>query len=169
VANRQDTDGDGLTDGIEIFVHHTNPALTDTDGDGLSDWGEIHLYGTNPLDADTDGDGMPDGWEIGHGLNPLLDDGGLDGDGDGLSNHQEYLFGTNPNQSDTDGDGVPDGEEVWAGLNPLDNPLLHRQTKWSFTYDPHNRLTAMSSTLTGVSLVYDDASNLSTISCVEEE
>jgi len=169
VANRQDTDGDGLTDGAEIFVHHTNPALTDTDGDGLSDWGEIHLYGTNPLDADTDGDGMPDGWEIGHGLNPLLDDGGLDGDGDGLSNHQEYLFGTNPNQSDTDGDGVPDGEEVWAGLNPLDNPLLHRQTKWSFTYDPHNRLTAMSSTLTGVSLVYDDASNLSTISCVEEE
>jgi hypothetical protein len=119
VANRQDTDGDGLTDGAEIFVHHTNPALTDTDGDGLSDWGEIHLYGTNPLGADTDGDGMPDGWEIGHGLNPLLDDGGLDGDGDGLSNHQEYLLGTNPNNADTDGDGLPDGWEVQHELNAL--------------------------------------------------
>ena len=169
VANRMDSDEDGLSDGEELFVYHTDPNEPDTDGDGLSDWEEIHVHGTDPLSVDTDGDGMPDGWEIEHGLNPLVDDGGLDGDGDGLSNHQEYLFGTDPNNADTDGDGLSDGEEVWAGLDPLYNPLLYRQTAWSFTYDPHNRLTAMSSTLAGVSMAYDDASNLTTISCVEEE
>ena len=37
VANRQDTDGDGLTDGAEIFIHHTNPGNSDTDGDTIPD------------------------------------------------------------------------------------------------------------------------------------
>lgn len=169
VANRMDSDADGLSDGEEMFVYHTAPNEPDTDGDGLSDWEEVHVHGTNPLSADTDGDGMPDGWEIEHGLNPLVDDGALDGDGDGLSNHQEYLFGTDPHVADTDGDGLSDGEEVWAGLDPIYNPLLYRQPGWSFTYDDHNRLTQMSSTLAGVSMAYDDASNLTTISCVEEE
>ncbi|MFY9180810.1 MAG: lamin tail domain-containing protein, partial [Kiritimatiellia bacterium] len=49
VANRQDTDGDGLTDGMEVFVHHTNPGNPDTDGDGWSDAEEL-AAGTNPLD-----------------------------------------------------------------------------------------------------------------------
>jgi hypothetical protein len=49
VANRQDTDGDGLTDGAEIFVHHTNPGNPDTDGDGWSDAEEL-AAGTEPLD-----------------------------------------------------------------------------------------------------------------------
>lgn len=46
-ANRLDTDGDGLTDGAELFVHHTSQTLTDTDGDGLTDLEEIQL-GTGP-------------------------------------------------------------------------------------------------------------------------
>ena len=49
VANRQDTDGDGLTDGMEIFVHHTNPGNPDTDGDGWSDAEELAAE-TEPLD-----------------------------------------------------------------------------------------------------------------------
>lgn len=40
-----DTDGDGLRDGDEFEIYHTNPkvsdANTDTDGDGLSDVKEI--------------------------------------------------------------------------------------------------------------------------------
>src|SRR4029077_2984491 len=35
---------------------------------------------------DTDGDGMPDEWELAHGLNPGVNDAGLDPDHDGLNN-----------------------------------------------------------------------------------
>jgi hypothetical protein len=49
VANRQDADGDGLTDGMEIFVHHTDPGNPDTDGDGWSDAEELAAE-TEPLD-----------------------------------------------------------------------------------------------------------------------
>ena len=55
-----DTDGDGLSDWDEIFVHGTDPSRSDTDGDGLSDGAE-HLAGADPLDADENGDGVPDG------------------------------------------------------------------------------------------------------------
>lgn len=44
---------------------------------------------TFPLDADHDG--MPDEWEKSLGLDPLLDDGTDDKDGDGYSNLEEYL------------------------------------------------------------------------------
>src|SRR5687767_6381784 len=33
----------------------------DTDGDGLSDFLELYKYGTDPAKADSDGDGTPDG------------------------------------------------------------------------------------------------------------
>ena len=46
-------------------------ATRDTDGDGLSDALEIHVYGTSPFLADTDGDGIPDGREVAWGLDPL--------------------------------------------------------------------------------------------------
>lgn len=98
VTLRTDSDGDGLTDGTEYFVHHTNP-------------------GTN----DTDGDGMWDGWEILYGLNTSSNDALLDPDGDGRVNIEEFnysnstyytacIFGdSNPTNKDTDGDGVTDG------------------------------------------------------------
>jgi len=44
--------------------------------------------------VDWDGDGIPDDWEIKYGLNPGVDDSGLDPDGDGLPNLQEYYRGT---------------------------------------------------------------------------
>ena len=92
VYKRADSDGDGLTDGAEWFVYHTNP-------------------GTN----DMDGDGMWDGWEVQNGLNPVVDDGVLDTDADGLSNVQEYLNGTSPNAYDSNTNGVPDGWDPYSG------------------------------------------------------
>jgi hypothetical protein len=49
VANRLDSDGDGLSDGAEIFIHRTDPDDPDSDGDGVSDGVDIAL-GSNPLD-----------------------------------------------------------------------------------------------------------------------
>ncbi len=43
-----DTDGDGLTDGQEVNIHHTNPNLVDSDGDGFSDGAEVE-FGGNPI------------------------------------------------------------------------------------------------------------------------
>ena len=169
VANRMDTDEDGLTDGAEKFVHHTNPDEPDTDGDDLTDYEEVTTYETDPLNPDTDGDGMTDGWEVANSLDPLENDGAPDGDNDKLSNLQEFLFDTDPQAGDTDQDGLSDGEEVFAGLDPTYNPLLHRQTVWRFIYDAQNRLTAMEATVAGVTMYYDDAANLTSISCVEEE
>lgn len=49
VAKRADADRDGLTDGAELFVHHTSPTNADTDGDGWNDGEEIAAE-TDPLD-----------------------------------------------------------------------------------------------------------------------
>ncbi|HEY6229097.1 MAG TPA: CotH kinase family protein, partial [Verrucomicrobiae bacterium] len=47
--------------------------------------------------GDYDRDGIEDNWELDHGLNPFsASDGGLDSDGDGISNLQEYIAGTDP-------------------------------------------------------------------------
>ncbi len=54
-----DTDGDGLSDGVEWYLH-TDPTLVDTDFDGLNDSDEMVL-GTEPTVADTDSDGLLDG------------------------------------------------------------------------------------------------------------
>ncbi|HMP89954.1 MAG TPA: hypothetical protein PJ991_07125 [Kiritimatiellia bacterium] len=90
-----DSDGDGLSDYLELFVYGTNPFNPDTDGDGLTDWEEVMVYGTNPNVADTDGDGLTDGEEV-------------------------NTYGTNPLLRDTDGDGFSDGWEVRVGTDPLD-------------------------------------------------
>jgi hypothetical protein len=65
-----DSDNDGLSN-AEESVHGTNPGLHDTDGDGLSDGEEVFISLTNPVAADTDGGGMGDGIEIAGGSNPL--------------------------------------------------------------------------------------------------
>lgn len=45
----QDTDGDGLLDGAEVFQHKSSPLVLDTDNDGLTDPQEVNL-GSNPAD-----------------------------------------------------------------------------------------------------------------------
>ncbi len=100
-----DTDGDGLPDGAEVNTYHTDPSLADSDRDGLSDADEVNVYGTDPLVSDTDGDGLPDQWEVDHGFDPVVADGGGDTDGDGLSDADEYEYGSDYLVPDTDGDG----------------------------------------------------------------
>ncbi|NWF69257.1 MAG: protein kinase [Chloroflexi bacterium] len=65
VINRQatldasDTDGDGLNAAREAEFG-TDPLNPDTDGDGLSDGVEVIQFDTDPLNPDSDSDGVPD-------------------------------------------------------------------------------------------------------------
>lgn len=134
-----DTDGDGLSDAVELELN-TDPAVADTDGDGLTDDEEANVYATAPLATDTDGDGVTDGDEIAIGTDPF--DGGvaaeapaepvaetpaepgtgLDGDGDGLTDDFEIELGIDPFVADSDGDGLIDGQEYGAYETGLLNP-----------------------------------------------
>ena len=58
----------------------------------------------------------------------LVEDTGIDSDGDGLSDQQEYELGTDPQSADSDGDGYSDGEEVAAGSDPKDTESLPGNT-----------------------------------------
>ncbi len=130
-----DSDLDGLTDADELVLG-TDPFDDDTDDDGLQDGLEVNgSTGTDPLDPDTDGDGLCDGpntvpgctggedqdgdgvrapWET----DPLDDDTDSDGlrDGDEVEVH-----GTDPLDPDSDDDGFTDLEEVLAGSDPNDD------------------------------------------------
>jgi hypothetical protein len=67
---QEDADRDGLTN-LQEFQQGTDMRRADSDGDGLSDGDEFNLHHTNPLVADTDGDGLSDGLEIQTASNPL--------------------------------------------------------------------------------------------------
>jgi hypothetical protein len=103
--------------GDAAFVQITTASYADSDGDGLTDEVEIAL-GTDPANADSDGDGMPDGWEVWNGLDPLdCTDAWEDFDGDGVSNLNEYLYGLSPFARDTDNDGFWDNIECARGTD----------------------------------------------------
>ncbi|MEM2419894.1 MAG: thrombospondin type 3 repeat-containing protein [Candidatus Bathyarchaeia archaeon] len=69
---REDYDNDGLTNLEEITIG-TWMFNRDSDGDGLSDGVEIKVFLTNPLKRDTDGDGVDDGHEVAAtGLNAFV-------------------------------------------------------------------------------------------------
>ena len=110
-AKIEDTDGDGLSDGVEVNIHTTNPLIEDTDGDGLIDGGEI-IHSANPLLADTDNDGLNDGEEVNqYRSNPII----VDTDEDGLADGVEvYDYAINPTVIDTDNDGLTDFDEVFV-------------------------------------------------------
>ncbi len=69
-----DTDGDGISDTVEIAWRFNpqdpNDGQSDTDGDGLTLYQEVKL-GTNPFDKDTDADGVSDFDEVIVGQDPL--------------------------------------------------------------------------------------------------
>ncbi len=55
---------------VSPFDTGTDPNNRDSDGDGLSDGEEIFQFFTNPLNPDTDGDGFLDGYEVQTGKSP---------------------------------------------------------------------------------------------------
>jgi hypothetical protein len=65
-----DPDADGLTS-REEFELGTDPREDDTDGDLLTDGVEVEVHGTDPRDEDTDGDSVTDRAEITAGTDPF--------------------------------------------------------------------------------------------------
>ncbi len=118
-SDNEDTDGDGLPDGYEVFTLGTDPVLTDTDSNGitddLEDYDEDELgnldeyfYGTHSSMRDSDGDGLSDGEEI---LTYFTDPLCVDTDGEGLVDGDDVVLGFNPLLQDTDGNGILDCDE----------------------------------------------------------
>jgi outer membrane protein OmpA-like peptidoglycan-associated protein len=137
--NKADTDEDGLSDFEEYDQYKTDPLNPDSDGDGLNDGDEVNSYNTDPLNEDTDGDGLTDWEEVNtHRTNPLK----ADTDNDGINDYDEVnKYGTNPTNPDSDGDGFTDGQEVDMGTNPTDNtdPVYVRELETvNFDFDRSN-------------------------------
>ncbi len=120
IDSATDTDGDGMSDSLEI-ENHFNPALpdatTDADTDGMSNAAEI-AAGTDPHQRDSDHDGILDGAEAARGTSPL----DADSDNDSLPDGDEVNaspFPSSPILADSDGDGFTDPIEGTYGSNPL--------------------------------------------------
>lgn len=62
-GEKSDPDNDKLTN-VDEYRYGTNPNKTDTDGDGVSDGDELYVYFSNPRADDTDGDTYKDGSEL---------------------------------------------------------------------------------------------------------
>lgn len=127
-----DSDGDGLSDNVELLgwsvtvwlsngdlvvsTHTSDPNLADTDGDGLGDADEL-LANSNPRQGDTDGDLVSDveEWNVW-----WSDPCKQDTDEEGLSDGIDIAFGLSPTLDDTDGDGYDDYQERFElNRNPL--------------------------------------------------
>ena len=83
----EDTDGDGLSDGLEKNIG-TDPRQVDTDGDQLSDNEEFNVIYSDPTNQDSDSDGISDTLEV-------------------------EFFKTNAIVADSDGDGYDDAKELF--------------------------------------------------------
>lgn len=98
-----------------------------------------YTIGTQAIEGmDTDGDGIDDRDEFAFGSDPSRPDTDLDGLNDG----EEQAAGTDPNDPDTDGDGLLDGDEVDAGSDPndpdSDNDGLNDGDEIAAGTDPNN-------------------------------
>ncbi len=151
-----DTDGDGLSDGVEVMELGTNPLAVDSDGDGISDSVEVRGYVTsnnvrwylNPLDGDTNHDGRLDGLECPTLVNVTRNSGtqpdtinnqnpsGVcqDSDGDGTPD----IYDT-----DDDNDGVPDASDLapLTAMGSVNNGVLGGFTNGSFDLKLTNQAT----------------------------
>jgi len=124
--NKEDSDGDEMYDGWEIFYNlqpsNSSDRFGDEDQDKLVNYLEF-IHDTHPRNNDTDRDVMFDGWEVEYGLNPKnARDANSDDDKigdkpapDNLMNWQEFLNDTNPRDPDTDRDHLTDYEEIVIG------------------------------------------------------
>jgi len=108
----------------------TDPTKDDTDGDGLTDGWEYYFWRRAKIDGKTGAAYNPfdasvgvtfDSKKVYLDFDPISTaPTGRDFDSDGLSDEEEMVLGTDPTQWDTDGDGICDGWEVLRGLNPCD-------------------------------------------------
>jgi uncharacterized protein (DUF1800 family) len=107
------------------FVVYTNVTgnaatltLTNVEGWAVG----IHAIQIIDRNLDFDGSTIPDWWEMKHALQPgSVALAGMDSDGDGLSNSQEFQRGSDPRQADTDGDGLSDSAESIANALNADS------------------------------------------------
>ncbi|NLB55793.1 MAG: hypothetical protein GX811_08540, partial [Lentisphaerae bacterium] len=147
----EDTDGDGIPDGWELYVgldpNFAGDAGEDDDGDGLSnlqEWANT----THPLSNSADSwenKPLPTDPGVAYAmdlLHPFNDPHPADTDWDGLPDGAEQGWNLNPTSVDTDGDGLPDGWEIYAGTDPLvpdanmdtdGDGLLNWQEYWTGT------------------------------------
>jgi len=125
-----DSDGDGLSDALEIAVYYDGSIGI---GDGPDDhhlpsWNDLQVespYYLNPLLNDTDLDGLDDNIEYQSTLLlPVLADSDLDYIPDGIEDENNNgiwdvgeINATNP---DSDFDGIDEWFEIKYGLDPLD-------------------------------------------------
>jgi len=127
-----DTDGDGITDSIEIdsdgdgITDLTESGGIDNDGDGVIDnFADANGDGIDDAFAaiptipnDSDGDGIPDFQDTdsdNDGISDLLESGGIDADGDG---NADSLLASSA-LPDINGDGIPDYlQSIGADITP---------------------------------------------------
>lgn len=119
-----DTDGDGVTDGLEVFRAFTHPDKRDSDGDKIIDGiedanrnGRFDPGETNPKEWDTDRDGLCDGLCT---VNKGLDLRGEDKNLNGIYEPDQGEY--DPRTPDSDNDGILDEHEVYlCVINGGDN------------------------------------------------
>ncbi len=114
-----DTDSDGLLDADEE-IEGTLPWVADTDGDGFSDGVEVYFRGrgadfTPNQMQEADGGGLDPGCPI--------ELRGVDSDCDTLFDCDEQIIGTNSQRIDSDDDGIPDSVEFKLGSQPSSKDL----------------------------------------------
>jgi hypothetical protein len=117
--DKADTDSDGLLDADELALG-TNPWVADTDGDGFSDGVEVFAISRGiPLTPNQVA--LPDGGGLDRGCPPEAR--GIDSDCDGLTDCDEQIVGTNGKRVDSDDDGVSDAVEFKLGTQPSSKDL----------------------------------------------
>jgi hypothetical protein len=160
--NLADSDNDGLSDGDEINLYNSNPNSMDSDWDGFIDSDEVFLYGTSPSSWDSDNDGLSDSEEIFN--TQTTDPNNSDSDGDGLDDFQEITYNTDPNIADTSGDGLKDGEVVNAGFDPtVDYSNLVNASRQGLTdLRPGSTMIEVSGNQATVQLQMEESSDLQT-------
>jgi len=134
-ANQSDLDEDGRGDACDVCPQTPGASQDDFDGDGVGDAcdtdddndGVPDAIDGRPFDpqfgADIDADGMDDSWEQLYGLDVGTDDANDNGDGDTLTNVEEFEYGLNPGVDDRIrhvGDASPPSEQTpWQRIgNP---------------------------------------------------
>lgn len=128
--NNDDTDGDGIPDGVEVYRTYTDPLRVDTDNNGVND-----------SDEDYDKDKLTNIEEKNH----RTDYDNIDTDFDSLSDYDEIngvkskdgtkTYILDPLSDDTDGDGLRDDTEIKLGLNPTNPSDAHTKVSQTSSED----------------------------------